>query len=117
MSEEVFDLDEFLERVQDDKELLLELLDIFEADYGEKRKAIATAIEGSDSTEVRNIAHSLKGAAGNISAKRLRETFYKMEEMGKEEKLDGAQEVLDEADKNFSDLREKLQEVRQNLKP
>ena len=29
MSEEVIDVAEFMERVQDDKELLLELLDIF----------------------------------------------------------------------------------------
>jgi len=38
MGREVLDLNEFLERVQNDKELLLELLDIFVEDFQEKRK-------------------------------------------------------------------------------
>ena len=40
MSEEILDLKEVMERVQDDKELLLELFDIFITDYSEKRKLL-----------------------------------------------------------------------------
>ena len=37
MAEDIIDLPDVLERVQDDKELLLELLDIFQEDFVSKR--------------------------------------------------------------------------------
>lgn len=116
MDNEVLDLDEFMERVQDDKELLLELLDIFEADYEVKRQDLEKAIEGGDFQTVSNIAHSLKGASGNISAKALRESFYKLEDMGKAEDLKGAGDLLEEIDKHYTNLKNQMQEIRNKLK-
>ena len=40
MSEPIIDLKEFLERVQDDRELLVEIADIYEQDFVEKRKIL-----------------------------------------------------------------------------
>jgi len=40
MSEEIIDLKDVLERVQDDKELLDELLDIYQEDFVQKRQAL-----------------------------------------------------------------------------
>ena len=65
MSDEVLDLNEFLERVQDDKELLLELLDIFSDDYQKKRVQLEEAVNKNDSEQIKSVAHSLKGASGN----------------------------------------------------
>jgi len=83
MSEDLLDVNEFMERVQDDKELLLELLDIFLADYMEKRKTLQEAVDGQDFEQIKGVAHSLKGASGNISAKSMCEIFSSLEEMGK----------------------------------
>jgi hypothetical protein len=44
MSEEIIDLKDVLERVQDDKELLAELFDIYQEDFVIKRKALGDAI-------------------------------------------------------------------------
>ena len=44
MSEEIIDLKEVLERVQDDKELLDELFDIYQEDFVQKRQALGEAI-------------------------------------------------------------------------
>ncbi len=68
MSEEIIDLKDVLERVQDDKELLAELFDIYQEDFVVKRQALGEAITAKDITKIKEIAHSMKGSSGNISA-------------------------------------------------
>ena len=104
MNDQVFDLKEFLERVQDDKELLLELLDIFVEDYKAKYKQLQEAINNKNIEEIKSIAHSLKGSSGNISAKLLRTTCLKLEELGKNNDLAQAKEYLIQMDQQFKDL-------------
>jgi HPt (histidine-containing phosphotransfer) domain-containing protein len=116
MSEEVLDLKEVMDRVQDDKELLLELFDIFVGDYAEKRKLLEKAVNGNDIEQVVSIAHSLKGATGNISAKVMRGTFTKLESMGKTGSLAGAKESLVQLDQQFSDLQNRMNQVRTEFK-
>ncbi len=101
MNESVLDLKEFLDRVQDDKDLLLELLDIFDADFKVKRKLLKIAVEKKDFEEIRGIAHSFKGASGNISAKSLRIVCMKLEDMGKNQNISGIDELLVDLDKQF----------------
>ncbi len=115
MSEHVIDLEEFLERVQDDKELLLELLDIFMDDFQQKRKLLDTAISSNDFEEVKNISHSIKGASGNISAKSLRMLFLRLEDMGGNSDLSGAQDLLIDVDKSFDDLKKRCAELKTEL--
>ncbi len=67
------DFDELLE-------LLLEQLDKQVAD-------IAGAIERSDAPELRNQAHSLKGAAATLGAERVRDVSYQLEIMGEQDNL------------------------------
>ncbi len=98
MSNEILDLNEFLERVQDDKELLLELIDIFSEDYAIKRKLLQEAVEQDNFEEIKSISHSLKGASGNISAITLRKIFLDFEEMGKASDLSGGKEKLADLD-------------------
>ena len=116
MNADAIDLPEFLERVQDDKEFLLELLDIYLKDYEKKRKALNEVIAKKDYEELRGIAHSLKGASGNISAKPIRAIFLKLEEMGKNGDATGAQQVLDDLDKSFKQLSLRIMELRKELR-
>ncbi len=116
MSEQVIDLDEFLERVQEDKELLLELLDIFQDDFATKRKMLGEAVESNDLEQIKNISHSLKGASGNISAKPLREVFVKFEDMGRIGDLKEAGDVLAVLDKESEALFNHMDELREKFK-
>ena len=116
MSEDILDLNEFLERVQNDQDLLLELLDIFVADFQEKRVLLAEAIEKKDYEQIRGIAHSLKGASGNISAKVVRQTFIKLEDMGKRGDMTGAAELLSALDQQFKDFLVRISTVKNELK-
>lgn len=115
MSDEILNLSEFLERVQNDNELLLELLDIFVEDFGNKRKLLAEAVEKKDHVTLREVAHSLKGAAGNISAISLRESFLKLEDMGKDNVLTNVEDLLNTIDKQFEDLTGHIVTVKEQL--
>ena len=115
MNEDIIDLPEFLERVQDDKELLLELLDIYSADYLEKRKALTDALVKKDFEQIRNIAHSLKGASGNISAKPIRAIFSILEEKGKKDELTGVEPLLKDLDRLFAELTNHIPQLKQKL--
>jgi HPt (histidine-containing phosphotransfer) domain-containing protein len=116
MSDQLLDLAEFKERVQDDIDLLLELLDIFTADYVGKRKALEEAVGKKDFEQLKSVAHSLKGASGNISAKNLREIFMKLEEMGKANDVSNANALLAQLDQAYVALEGRINEVKQELK-
>ena len=117
MSDELLDLAEFKERVQDDTELLLELLDIYSSDFVEKRKLIQEAVEKKNFEQIKSVAHSLKGASGNISAKTMRECFLKLEEMGKSGNLSGAPDLLARVDAIYGDLSKRFEQLKKELKP
>ena len=105
MSEEIIDLKEVLERVQDDKELLNELLDIYQEDFVIKRQALGNAIAANVIARVKEVAHSMKGASGNISAKPLHAACLKLESLAKEGKTDGMQEVAVAIDRYFEEIK------------
>ena len=105
MSEEIIDLKDVLERVQDDKELLVELFDIYQEDFVVKRKALGDAIAANDIAKIKEIAHSMKGSSGNISAKPLHAACLKLETLAKEGKTDGMQEVAETIDGYFERIK------------
>jgi HPt (histidine-containing phosphotransfer) domain-containing protein len=105
MSEEIIDLKEVLDRVQDDKELLNELLDIYQEDFMIKRKALGDAIAANDIAKIKEVAHSMKGASGNISAKPLHAACLQLETLAKEGKTDGMQEVAVTIDGYFERIK------------
>lgn len=110
--DDVVDLHEALERVQGDRELLLELIGIFLEDCPKKVDAIKEAIAKGDFLLLREAAHSMKGASGNISAKKLYQTFLAIEEMGKKNDLQSAQEVLEDLEGQLKDLKDYLAKLK-----
>lgn len=117
MNDDVFDLDEFLERIQNDRALLLELLDIFIDDFQQKRKSIDQAVVKKDYEQMRRLAHSVKGSAGNISAKSLRTAFIQFETMAKNSDLTGIDAILTNIDQEFKKFSDRISQLKQELKP
>ncbi|MBP6342501.1 MAG: Hpt domain-containing protein [Candidatus Omnitrophica bacterium] len=103
---EIIDLPDFMERVQDDKELLLELLDIFQEDFIGKRQLLDEAIKTSDITKIKEVAHSLKGASGNISAKTMHANFLKIEHAAKTDDVNQIASVLKDVDVQFEQIKQ-----------
>ena len=115
MNEKALDVDEFMNRVQDDKDLLFELLDIFVEDFQKKRQELKEAVKKDDSETIEHVAHFLKGSCGNISAKPLRVIFAKLEENGARGYLEGLEQDLEDIDQKYEELVVHIGELRAKL--
>ena len=115
MSEDAIDLKEAMERIQDDKDLLLELFDIYLEDHNEKMGELRVSLQKNDIEQTKKIAHSLKGAAGNISAKKLHATFLKLEQLAKQNALAQIGEVIQEIDGQFAEFKTNVEKIKQDF--
>ena len=115
MAEDIIDLADVLERVQDDKELLLELLDIFQEDFIIKRKNLEEALAKSDMTKIKEIAHSMKGASGNISAKRMHATCLELEQLAKTGSTAGMDVLVKAIDGQFEEIKANAVKLKQQF--
>lgn len=113
---EVLDVKEFLERIQNDKALLWELLDIFVDDSREKIGQLHEALRNNDAIQVRKLAHALKGSSANISAHQLSAVLLELEKMGKNNTLTGADKLLADMAKKFEALLARISRLREELK-
>ncbi len=104
MSEDIIDLKDVLDRVQDDKELLLELFDIFKEDFAKKRQALGEAVAAGDIVKIKEIAHSMKGSSGNISAKPMHASCLQLEQLAKSDTTTGMDEVVKTIDIQFAQV-------------
>ena len=94
-----------LERVQDDKELLLELFDIYQQDFTGKRQALFDAISSGNITKVKEVAHSMKGSSGNISAKSMYATCLQLEQLAKSNSTAGMEELVKNIDAQYEQVK------------
>ena len=115
MSEKILDVEEFMSRVQNDKELFFELLDIFVQDFGGKRKELEDALAQGNSETVKSVAHFLKGSCSNISTKPMREVFSKMEEEAGAGNISNLKEQLVQIDQQYEELVKFIGELRTSL--
>jgi len=91
------DLDAALEVVGGDEELLLEAVGLFlEQDYPRQLKDLREGLEGQDARAVRRAAHGIKGALSSFGGQAAGELACRLETMGREGDLSGAQGVLEE---------------------
>ena len=90
----VFNRAELLERIGGREELLGKFIGMFTRNVSNYMEALMSAAEQGDCEEVRIQAHTIKGAAGNISARRLRETAFSIEINAREGRLDDARGLI-----------------------
>jgi HPt (histidine-containing phosphotransfer) domain-containing protein len=100
----IIDMDDVMDRLQDDRELLFELLDIFSADFHGKRDKLEGFLQDKDFDGIKDVIHSLKGAAGNISARALYATCTLVEEQAQRQDSAGIGESYLKMDKQFEEL-------------
>ena len=101
---DAIDMKEVMERLQDDRELLMELLNLYTDDFTEKRAGLNEAAQNKDFEKLRNIAHSLKGSSGNISAKKLHSIFLTLEQSAKAQDLSQVAAALQQIDAEYAEL-------------
>ena len=101
---DVFDRATMLERLGDDEELLVEILDLFVSDAPEQLSSLEQAMETGEAELVTRHAHTLKGQAANIAAARMQQVSLEVELAGKEGNLALASELVPKVRCVFEEL-------------
>ncbi len=102
------DLASVLERIGGDESFLQELIDIYIEDFIEKYAQLKQAVEQAEFDTIKEVAHSLKGASGNLSLTDLQETSYALELSGKEKNIEQAKHSFSRLGEEFERLKDIL---------
>ena len=87
---------------------LLEISALFLEDCPSQLAQIREAIARNDSEALERVAHTLKGAVGNFGAGLVYAAAQKLEMMGQEDKMDGADEVCADLTREIERLKTAL---------
>jgi PAS domain S-box-containing protein len=88
-----FDQETALRGVRGDRELLNEIIDIYFAESPRWMAAIGAAVAGGDAGSLRREAHTLRGAVGVFGAQEASALAQRLEDMGRQGRLEGAAEA------------------------
>jgi CheY-like chemotaxis protein/HPt (histidine-containing phosphotransfer) domain-containing protein len=91
----IFDRDDLLERLGGREEMLGRFIGMFTQNVSGFLEALETAVDRGDHEQMRIQAHTIKGAAGNISARRIYETASAMESHIREARITETAQLLD----------------------
>ena len=105
------EISQLLDRIDDDRALLAELLDIFRREYPDNLKAAQQAIDAQSGDCLQRVGHTLKGALGNLSATNASSLASELEIIGRSNHLTGAQSVLDRLIPEVSNVIEALESL------
>ena len=90
----IFDHEELLARVENDRELLRDLLTIFKEEFPRQLRALREAVDAKDGDRVATAAHTLRGMLSNLAASQAAATAARLEQMGRKNETLGFQEAF-----------------------
>jgi len=82
-----------LERVGGDKDLFMELLDLFLETYPERMQALRTALDSKDFAGASRAAHDLKGSIGNFGAREAYDAAIRLENLTRDASFEDAESI------------------------
>jgi CheY-like chemotaxis protein/HPt (histidine-containing phosphotransfer) domain-containing protein len=106
--DDIFDKNSFLERLMGDEELAKEIIEGFIEDSMSQIATIKEAFDNRNLDGIHRQAHSLKGAAANISATALKELAYEIEIAGETGDLVKASSLIPKLDEQLEVLKKRL---------
>ena len=86
MSNSSINFSELLERVENDRELLRDLLLIFKEEFPRLNQALHDAVESREAKRVTAEAHTLKGMLSHLAARQAADAAARLEQLGRKEK-------------------------------
>ncbi len=105
-----FDLSPVLAKFGDDMGFFNELAEIYMTETPSMMSDLEKALKNGEPEAVENLAHRLKGSSGNFGIERLYSLFAKVQELGREHRLDEASQVLSDAGKVYKQVLMSLSE-------
>ena len=103
-TDEPMNYDKALEEFMGKQELLIKVLNTFLENVRDQIKILRQAVIDKDSELIKNQAHTIKGGAANLTAKKLSEIAFELENIGKSGELKGADNLIHKFEKEFSRL-------------
>ena len=83
ISNPIFDVNDLLTRVDNDRDLMREILLIFKEEFPRHRESLRAAVHSSDAAKVAAEAHSLKGMLANMAAVPASTAAARLENLGR----------------------------------
>jgi PAS domain S-box-containing protein len=115
VSARLFDLKGLLERLDQDRDLLAELAELFLSEAPALLEAVRAAVARGDAQAVDRAAHKLKGSVGNFGASETQEAALALELMGRAGDLGGAPAALDRLDRALQGFCRMLDKIRREM--
>jgi two-component system sensor histidine kinase/response regulator len=104
-----FDQAEALNRVEGDRELLAELVEIFRSESPRMMDDIRLAFRAGDPTRLERAAHALRGSVGSLGARAVGHSASLLETLGRSGSLAGGDALLATLERDADDLERALQ--------
>jgi len=108
-------IDELLEMVEDSPEILIEIIDAYAEQGGILLDQFTNAIQHHDSNNLREAAHSLKGASYNVGAVSLAELAANLENKGAEASWQDMDDLFIKLQHCYTETITALQTLKQTL--
>lgn len=96
----------------EDPDFLLDLFDGYIETTETSLSDLKEAISAEDPVRVMKTAHTLKGASSNIGANSMASLFKQLEELGRAETIDGADEIVITLREEFKNVKEDMKNYR-----
>ena len=97
-----------------DKEIIKEVIDIFIDEYDERINKLQKNIDEKDYANLAFNAHSFKGVIANYMASRAYESASRLEELAKNNSVDGINEIFTEVKSSTEELLKELKNYLRN---
>ncbi len=83
-NESAIDFAELLARVDNDRELLLDLMSIFKQEFPRHIRELSDVVATHDSKKISVVSHTLKGMLANLAVTRATSAAAKLEQLGRD---------------------------------
>ena len=113
-SNQPVNLQRIREATMGDEEFMVELIDIYLDDSPAQIRALRDAIDSRQGEVAASAAHRLKGSSGNLGADSLAALCRRVEESGRENRVEEMPGLLKDIEQEFSRVKEYLSAVRQD---
>ncbi len=98
-----------------DKEIVLEIIDIFINEYPDRITAISESINKKDYDAIKFNSHSIKGVIANFIAPEVEQKARELEIMGSNQNIDGIDEIFAAFKALSAEMVEELRELRNDF--
>jgi HPt (histidine-containing phosphotransfer) domain-containing protein len=108
----IFDVDALMERISGDKEFFKELVELFIQDTPKQFVLLKNAYDNKDADKIRQLAHTIKGSAGNFGASSLQKVALSLEQAAQTGNLSKIEHLVDAVEMEFEILKKEISKLK-----